>query len=124
MRKVVCRGHAAVVGSVGWGREVAEVYDATSAAMFEPAVLDPVVAMLADLAAGGRTLEFAVGTGRVALPLSGRGIVVHGIERSPQMADQLRQKPGADAIGLTIGDMTSTRVEGSFRLVYLVFNTI
>jgi len=69
-------------------------------------------------------LEFAVGTGRVALPLSGRGIVVHGIERSPHMADQLRQKPGADAIGLTIGDMTSTRVEGSFRLVYLVFNTI
>lgn len=69
-------------------------------------------------------MEFAVGTGRVALPLSARGISVHGIELSPHMAEQLRQKAGADAIGLTIGDMTSTRVEGSFRLVYLVFNTI
>ena len=112
------------MGSVEWGREIAEVYDATSAAMFEPAVLDPVVTMLAGLAAGGRALELAVGTGRVALPLSARGIPVHGIELSPHMAEQLREKPGAGAIGLTIGDMTSDRVEGSFRLVYLVFNTI
>lgn len=112
------------MASVEWGKEVAEVYDATSAAMFDPAVLDPAVTLLADLAGGGRALELAIGTGRVALPLSGRGIPVHGIELSPHMAQQLRQKPGADAVGLTIGDMTSTRVEGTFRLVYLVFNTI
>lgn len=112
------------MGSVEWGKEIAEVYDTTSAAVFDAAVLDPVVAMLADLADGGPALELAVGTGRVALPLSGRGISVHGIELSPHMADQLRQKSGADAIGLTIGDMTSTRVDGSFRLVYLIFNTI
>lgn len=113
-----------VVGSVEWDKEIAEVYDATSATMFEPEALDPVVTMLAELAAGGRVLELAVGTGRVALPLSRRGIEVHGIELSPHMADQLRKKAGAERIGLTIGDMTTTRVEGSFRLVYLVFNTI
>jgi SAM-dependent methyltransferase len=112
------------VGSVLWGKEIAEAYDVTSAAMFEPTVLDPVVTTLAELAAGGRALEFAVGTGRVAIPLSRRGVEVHGIELSPHMAKQLRGKPGADSIGLTIGDMTSARVEGSFRVVYLVFNTI
>lgn len=112
------------MGTVEWGKDVAELYDATSADMFDPAVLEPVVATLARLADGGRALEFAIGTGRVALPLSARGVPVHGIELSPHMADQLRAKPGADAIGLTLGDMTSTRVDGSFRLVYLVFNTI
>jgi SAM-dependent methyltransferase len=112
------------VASVHWGKEVAEVYDEVSAALFDPAVLDPVVTMLADLAAGGRALEFAIGTGRVALPLSERGVPVHGIELSEHMADELRKKAGAEAIDLTIGDMSSTRVDGSFRLVYLVFNTI
>ena len=112
------------MGSVEWGKEIAEVYDATSAAMFEPAVLDSVVSALAELAAGGPALEFAIGTGRVALPLSGRGVPVHGIELSPHMVEQFRAKPGADAIGVTLGDMTSARVEGRFRLVYLVFNTI
>ena len=82
------------MGSVEWGKEIAEAYDATSAAMFEPAVLDPVVTMLADLAAGGRALELAVGTGRVALPLSARGVPVHGIELSPHMAEQLRGEAG------------------------------
>jgi len=112
------------VGSVEWGREIAEVYDMTSAAMFEPDALDPVVTLLAELAGDGRALEFAIGTGRVALPLSARGVSVHGIELSPHMADQLRKKPGAESIGLTIGDMSASRVEGTFRLVYLVFNTI
>jgi SAM-dependent methyltransferase len=69
-------------------------------------------------------LELAIGTGRVALPLSARGVCVRGIELSQAMAAQLRAKPGADAIDVTIGDMTTTRVEGSFRLVYLVYNTI
>jgi len=112
------------VGSVEWGREIAEVYDTTSAAMFESDALDPVVTLLAELAGDGRALEFAIGTGRVALPLSARGVSVHGIELSPHMADQLRKKPGAESIGLTIGDMSASRVEGTFRLVYLVFNTI
>ncbi len=69
-------------------------------------------------------LEFAAGTGRVALPLSARGIAVAGIELSPHMAGQLLAKPGADAVLVTIGDMTSTRVPGTFTLVYLVANTI
>jgi SAM-dependent methyltransferase len=112
------------VPTVEWGKESAEVYDTTSAAMFDPAVLEPVVDVLAELAGDGAALEFAVGTGRVALPLSARGVRVHGIELSEHMAAQLRKKPGADAVGLTIGDMASTRVEGGFRVVYLVYNTI
>ena len=115
---------AAVMGSVTWCKDVAEVYDVTSASMFEPSVLDPMVDHLARLAGRGSALEFAVGTGRVALPLSARGVPVHGIELSPHMVEQLRRKAGADAVGVTIGDMTTTRVSGSFQLVYLVFNTI
>ena len=110
--------------SVVWGREVAEVYDATTAAMFAPEVLGPTVSLLAELAGDGRALELAVGTGRVALPLSARGVAVSGIELSPDMAGQLAAKPGADGIAVTVGDMTTTRIPGSFRLVYLVFNTI
>jgi len=107
-----------------WGRDIAEAYDTTSAAMFEPAVLDPVVDTLVELAGGGPALEFAIGTGRVALPLSARGVRVQGIELSPHMVEQLRRKPGADKIPVTIGDMATTRVPGEFTLVYLVFNTI
>lgn len=114
----------APMASIIWDREIAEVYDKTSREMFDPAVLDPVVDTLAELAGGGPALEFAIGTGRVALPLSARGIGVQGIELSPHMAEQLRRKPGADAVPVTIGDMTSTRVAGEFALVYLVFNTI
>ena len=112
------------MGSVTWGKDVAEVYDVTSATMFEPSVLDPMVDLLVKLARGGSALEFAVGTGRIALPLSARGVPVHGIELSHHMAEQLRNKAGADAVSVTIGDMTTTRVGGSFQLVYLVFNTI
>jgi len=112
------------MGSITWGQDVAEVYDATYSSMFEPTVLDPTVECLADLAQGGRALEFAVGTGRVALPLNARGISVHGLELSPHMAEQLRAKPGADAVPVTIGDMTTTRIPGRFTLVYLVANTI
>jgi SAM-dependent methyltransferase len=116
--------HTDRMGSIMWGQEIAEVYDANSAAQFEPSVLDPIVDFLADLASGGPVLEFAVGTGRVALPLSRRGITVHGIELSPHMAEQLLAKPGAEKVPVTVGDMTSTRVQGTFRLVYLVANTI
>jgi SAM-dependent methyltransferase len=113
------------MASVVWGQELAEVYDRTYQAQFEPSVLDPMVARLADLARGGVALEFAVGTGRVALPLSAAGIRVHGLELSPHMAARLTAKPGAELIALTIGDMTTTRVPGApFRLVYLVANTI
>jgi SAM-dependent methyltransferase len=112
------------MGSVTWGAEIAEVYDQTYAAKFAPPVLGPIVDLLAELARGGPALEFAVGTGRVALPLAARGIAVHGVELSPHMAERLLAKPGADAVGVTIGDMTTTRVPGTFRLVYLVANTI
>lgn len=107
-----------------FGEDVAARYDETSAEMFDPAVLDPTVDVLAELAAGGAALELAVGTGRVALPLADRGVPVSGIDLSTAMVARLRAKDGADRIDVTIGDIATTRVEGSFRLVYLVFNTI
>ena len=94
------------------------------ATKFDDVVLRPMVDLLTELAGDGPALEFAVGTGRVALPLSKRGIPVSAIELSPHMADRLRAKPGADAVPVTIGDMTTTRVPGTFALVYLVANTI
>jgi SAM-dependent methyltransferase len=109
---------------VVWGRDLAEVYDAVYSAKQEPSVLDPMLDFLAELAHGESALEFAVGTGRVALPLSGRGVTVRGIELSPDMVEQLRAKPGADHVPVAIGDMTTTRVPGSFTLVYLVANSI
>ncbi len=112
------------MGSITWGRDIAAVYDVAYAGKYEPQVLDPMVDLLSDLAQGGRALEFAVGTGRVALPLSRRGVSVHGIELSPYMVEKLRAKPDAEAVPVTIGDMKSARVPGSFRLVYLVANTI
>ncbi len=107
-----------------WGPELAEVYDAVSSAQFEAAALDPMLGFLVNLAGDGPVLEFAVGTGRVALPLAARGLRVHGVELSPAMAEQLRVKPGAAAVPVTVGDMTTTRVPGEFTLVYLVSNTI
>jgi SAM-dependent methyltransferase len=112
------------MGTVTWGREIADVYDETNADQYEPAVLDPMVDLLAEMAGDGRALELAVGTGRVALALSARGVPVAGIELSQPMAERLRAKPGAGAVPVTIGDMTVTTVPGTFRLVYLVFNTI
>jgi SAM-dependent methyltransferase len=112
------------MGFVLWGPEVAEVYDVTSAAMFRSEVVEPAVDLLIELANGGAALEFAVGTGRVALPLAERGISVSGIELSPHMVEQLRRKPGGDAIAVTVGDMTTARMPGSFSLVYLVWNAI
>jgi SAM-dependent methyltransferase len=107
-----------------WGPELAGVYDSVYAAEAEPGALAPMVGRLAELAAGGRALELAIGTGRVALALQSRGVPVEGIELSPHMAERLRAKPGAGAIPVTIGDMTTTRVPGAFSLVYLVANTI
>lgn len=112
------------MGSVTWGQEIADCYDETHRAEWEPEVLDPMVGLLAELAGDGQALELAVGTGRVALPLSARGVRVSGIELSVPMAERLRAKPGADAVPVTIGDMTVTTVPGTFTLVYLVANTI
>ncbi|MBO0731141.1 MAG: class I SAM-dependent methyltransferase [Acidimicrobiaceae bacterium] len=92
--------------------------------MFDPRVLGPTVDLLAELAGGGAALEFAVGTGRVALPLAARGVPVSGIELSRAMAEKLWAKDEEGRIRVTMGDMATTRVDGSFRLVYLVFNTI
>ena len=99
-------------------------YDASLGAMGEPAAIDPVLDVLEELAGGGRVLEFAIGTGRIALPLAARGVPVSGIDLSEPMVAELRAKPGGDAIPVTMGSMTSTRVDGRFRVVYLVFNTI
>lgn len=86
--------------------------------------LDQTVAFLSDLAGGGAALEFAIGTGRVALPLQAAGVEIAGIELSEPMIAQLRAKPGGTDIPVMLGDMASTRVEGRFSLVFLVFNTI
>src|SRR5688572_7909664 len=92
--------------------------------MFDPAVLGPAVDALAGLAGDGAALEFAVGTGRIALPLAERGVRVVGIDNSEPMLARLREKSGAERVEATAGDMASTRVDGEFALVYLVFNTI
>jgi SAM-dependent methyltransferase len=107
-----------------FGERVAERYDESEAEMFEPAALDPVVDFLADLAGDGRVLELGIGTGRVALPLARRGVRMYGIDLSEAMVSRLRSKPGSEQIDVTIGDFASTRVEGTFSLAYLVFNTI
>jgi SAM-dependent methyltransferase len=107
-----------------FGERVAERYDQSAADMFDPAVVDPVVDFLADLAGDGAALELGIGTGRIALPLAERGVPVHGIDLSEAMVARLRAKPGGDDIGITIGDFASTKVEGPFSVAYLVFNTI
>src|SRR5881398_1724211 len=111
----VC-GTVTAVDDGYFGESVAARYDQTSAEMFEPAV-----DLLAELAGGGRALEFGIGTGRIALPLSRRGVPVHGIDLSRAMVARLRAKPGGDAIGVTIGDFATTRVDGTFSVAYLVF---
>jgi SAM-dependent methyltransferase len=107
-----------------FGEAVAERYDESAADMFDQAVVDPVVDFLAELAGGGAALELGIGTGRIALPLAGRGVPVHGIELSEAMVAKLREKPGAEAVGVTVGDFATTRVEGTFSVSFLVFNTI
>ena len=113
-----------MVTSQLWDNRVADGYDQDSTGMFAPEVLDPAVDFLAALAPGGRALEFAIGTGRVALPLSERGLTVAGIDTSEAMLGVLRGKPGADRIEVVVGDMSADAVDGQFDLVYLVFNTI
>jgi SAM-dependent methyltransferase len=106
------------------GEGVAARYDASAADLFAPAVIDPVVDFLADLAGQGAALELGIGTGRIALPPAQRGVRVQGIDLSAAMVAKLRAKPGARAIGVTMGDFATTTVEGAFSVAYLVFNTI
>jgi SAM-dependent methyltransferase len=107
-----------------FGEEVAAHYRESFASMFDPAVVSTTVDVLAELAGGGAALEFAVGTARIALPLAARGVPVSGIDLSIAMAGWLRAQDDSQCIKVTIGDMATTRVDGRFRLVYLVFNTI
>lgn len=85
---------------------------------------DETVRFLADAARGGPALEFAIGTGRIALPLAKAGIAVDGIEQSAAMIARLRAKPGGDDLAIVQGDMTRARLPARYRLVYLVFNTL
>jgi SAM-dependent methyltransferase len=104
--------------------DAAASYDQSTGPEFDPDVIRSTVDFLAELAGDGAALEFAVGTGRIALPLAERGVPVSGLEMSKAMVARLREKDHAQRVAVTIGDMTTTRVEGSFTLVYLVFNTI
>jgi SAM-dependent methyltransferase len=103
-----------------YGARWASVYDDRHGGL-DP---EPAVDFLAGLADGGRVLELAIGTGRIALPLARRGVVVEGVDASAAMVERLRAKPSGDSIPVTIGDMAQVGVSGPFRLVYLVFNTL
>lgn len=107
-----------------WNSDVAQRYDTPGTGMFAPEALEPAVERLAQLAGEGAALEFAVGTGRVAVPLAGRGVPVTGIELSRPMVEQLRTKADEATIPVVIGDMATTVAPGTYSLVYLVYNTI
>src|SRR5215469_2625923 len=103
-----------------FGEEGAEAYDQTDRREDTQAT----VTFLEQMAAGGPALELAIGTGRVALPLAARGIRVDGIDLSPQMVARLRAKPGGDQLAVTMGNFADVPVQGTYRLIYLVFNTL
>ena len=103
---------------------VAASYDRPDGEEFDPAIIETIVDFLVERAGAGRALELGIGTGRIALPLAQRGVPVHGIDLSRAMVARLRAKPGGDDIGVTIGDFATTKVDGSFSLAYLIFNTI
>ncbi|MEU5566637.1 class I SAM-dependent DNA methyltransferase [Micromonospora musae] len=107
-----------------WDAETAERYDTPGSGMFAPEVVGPTVERLAALAGGGRALEFAIGTGRVAVPLAERGVPVTGIELSRPMIDRLRTKVDEATVPTVVGDMATAVAPGEYALVYLVFNTI
>jgi hypothetical protein len=107
-----------------FGEAVAARYDELAAGMFDAAVVEPAVDFLEQLAGDGRALELGIGTGRIALPLSARGVRVVGIDLSEAMVARLRAKPGAERIEVAIGDFATVRVDGTFTVAYLVFNTI
>ena len=116
--------YAKAVPEDHFGERVAARYDFSEADMFAPEVVEPIVDFLEALAGDGAALELGIGTGRIALPLSRRGVPVHGIDLSEAMVARLLVKPGAADIDVTVGDFATTAVEGRFRVAYLVFNTI
>jgi SAM-dependent methyltransferase len=106
-------------GPETYGERVADVYDE----WYKPVGTAAEVALLTELAGRGRVLELGIGTGRIAIPLAANGVDVHGIDASPAMVEQMRGKPGGAAIPVTLGDMADVAVEGTFALVFVVFNT-
>jgi SAM-dependent methyltransferase len=107
-----------------FGESVAARFDERYAHEADPAVVGPMVDLLAELAADGAALELGIGTGRIALPLAARGVPVHGIELSEAMLARLRAKPGAERVGVTVGDFATATVEGTYTVAYVVANTI
>ena len=103
---------------------IAQRYATLWPELFDPAVLDPAVSFLAELAGPGPALELGIGTGRIALPLSRRGVRVHGIELSPAMVAELRTQPDATNIDITMGDFATATLNETFTLAYLLRNTI
>jgi SAM-dependent methyltransferase len=116
--------HSAPVPENYFDERIANSYEAKWPHLFDPAVVEPAVDFLAERAGSGAALELGIGTGRLALPLSRRGVRVHGIELSPAMIVELQTKPGSDAIGVTVGDFAHAQVGETFALAYLVRNTI
>jgi SAM-dependent methyltransferase len=116
--------HVKGYGAETYGERWAGVYDSWCSSWFTEARTLESVEALADLAAGGTVLELAIGTARVALPLAARGLSVHGIDASEAMVAKLREKPGGDAIPVTIGDFADVAVDGAFDLVFVGFNTL
>lgn len=114
--------HARVQEDDIWDEAAASGYDTPGHGMFAPEVLGPAVERLAALADGGPVLEFAIGTGRVAVPLTERGIAVAGIDSSPAMIAQLRRKVDVATLPVVLGDMATATVPGSYALIFLVFN--
>jgi SAM-dependent methyltransferase len=111
-------------GPETFGERMADVYDTWYGTRLAQATTLASVEVLADLAAGGTVLDLAIGTGRVALPLAARGLSVHGIDASEAMVAKLREKPGGDAVPVTIGDFADVAVEGAFDPVFVVFNAL
>jgi len=109
--------------SMSYGEETAEIYDAEPDAG-QREETEASVSFLESLSGGGPALELAIGTGRVALPLAARGVRVDGIDFSPSMVAKLRAKPGGDQLAVTIGNFADVPVQGSYRLIFLVFNTL
>jgi SAM-dependent methyltransferase len=107
-----------------FGEEVAARYDDTIGEYGEPTAIEAAVDFLAELAGEGAALELGIGTGRIALPLAARGVPVYGIDLSEAMVARLRAKPGGEQIPVAIGDFATTRVDGTFSLAYVVFNSI
>ncbi|HEV2836489.1 MAG TPA: class I SAM-dependent methyltransferase [Pyrinomonadaceae bacterium] len=101
-----------------YGENVAGVYDDWYGE-YDPQAIDA----LADLAQRGRALELGIGTGRIALPLSAKGVEVHGVDAAASMISRLKEKPGGDRITITQGNFAEVPVEGTFALIYIVFNT-